>query len=90
MWGCTLLLTSDFFATKSPQAYRQLHNIGRTIAVMDTLNPHIVYVERLNGSVAIGFDDGKTALYSAALLYEILPRAKDLTGLLADDDAAAS
>ena len=38
---------------------------------MDTPKPHIVNVERVDGSVVIGFDDGKTALYPAALLYEI-------------------
>jgi len=53
---------------------------------MDTQTPHIVNVERLNGSVVIGFDNGKTALYSAALLYEILPRTRDLTDLPSDDD----
>ena len=52
---------------------------------MDTTLPHIVYVERLNGSVVIGFDDGKTALFSAALLHNILPQAKDITDL--EDDA---
>jgi len=53
---------------------------------METAQPHIVNVERLNGSVVIEFDDGKTALFSAALLYEILPRARDLTDLLEDDE----
>jgi len=53
---------------------------------MDTTLPHIIYVERLNGSVVIGFDDGKTALYSAALLYKILAQARDLSDLLPDDD----
>jgi len=58
----------------------------QTITAMDTQTPHIVNVERLNGSVVIGFDNGKTALYSAALLYEILPRTRDLTDLPSDDD----
>jgi len=52
---------------------------------METPKPHIVNVERVDGSVVIGFDDGKTALYPAALLYEILPRARDLTDLPCDD-----
>jgi hypothetical protein len=44
---------------------------------MDT-QPHIVYVERLKDSVVIGFDDGKTALYSATLLYATFPQAVEL------------
>ncbi len=40
--------------------------------------PRMTYVERLGGGVAIGFDDGKTALYSAALLHSIFESAQEL------------
>ena len=38
----------------------------------------ITYVERLGGGVVIGFDDGKTALYSAAFLRSVLEHAQEL------------
>ncbi len=46
------------------------------------MEPHperrIVFADRLDNSVVIGFDDGKTALYSAALLYATLPNAQEM------------
>ena len=40
--------------------------------------PRIVYVDRLDNRVVIGFDDGKTALYSADLLYSIVVTAQEM------------
>jgi hypothetical protein len=53
---------------------------------MESPNPKIVSVERMDGSVVVSFEDGQTALYSAALLYEMRTRARDLTDLACDDD----
>jgi hypothetical protein len=36
----------------------------------------IIFTHRLDDGVVIGFDDGKTALYSAALLRATLPQAQ--------------
>jgi len=41
-------------------------------------NPHVVVADRINGGVFIEFADGKNALYSSSLLYEILTRAEQL------------
>jgi len=41
---------------------------------MDT--PHVVFTDRLEGGIVVGFDDGTTAFYSAALLYATLPQAQ--------------
>jgi hypothetical protein len=40
--------------------------------------PRITYVERLGGGVVVGFEDGKTALYSAALLDSVFESAQEL------------
>jgi hypothetical protein len=34
----------------------------------------VVNVDRLNGDVIITFEDGKNAVYSASVLYELLPQ----------------
>ncbi len=47
--------------------------------------PRMTYVDRLRGGVVIGFDDGKTALYSAALLYSILASAQEMLEPEEDD-----
>jgi len=47
--------------------------------------PRIVYVERLRGGAVIGFDDGRTALYSAALLHSIYQSAEELLEQEQDD-----
>ena len=52
---------------------------------MDT-QPHVVYVERLRDSVVVGFDDGKTAVYSSALLYATLPQAVELVDPSPDEE----
>jgi hypothetical protein len=36
----------------------------------------VIFTDRLDGGVVIGFDDGKTAFYSAALLRATLPQAQ--------------
>ena len=38
--------------------------------------PKITFSDRLNNGIVVGFDDGKTAFYSAALLRAVLPRAQ--------------
>ena len=40
--------------------------------------PLIIDSDRMDNSIIVSFEDGKTALYSAALLYELLPRAQEL------------
>jgi hypothetical protein len=43
-----------------------------------TAGPRLLSAERLDNAVVITFDDGKCSLYSAALLYSILPQAKEI------------
>ena len=43
-----------------------------------TIAPRILYAERLRGGVVITFEDGKSALYPAALMYDMLPQAERL------------
>ena len=38
--------------------------------------PRIVFSDRLEKGIVVGFEDGKTAFYSAALLYDTLPEAQ--------------
>ena len=40
--------------------------------------PRIVDADRLAGDLVIAFEDGKTAVYPAAILYAILPQANEL------------
>jgi len=40
----------------------------------------VVEVDRLEGGVIVTFDDGKSAFYSAALLRDVLPQAKEVDG----------
>jgi hypothetical protein len=40
--------------------------------------PRVVFAERLDGGVVVTFEDGKCALYSAALLYLQLDQAQIL------------
>jgi len=39
-------------------------------------NPRVTFSDRMNSGLVIGFDDGKTAYYSAALLRATLPQAQ--------------
>ena len=45
---------------------------------MDTKESRIAHAERLNGGVVVTFDDGRSVLYSAALLLSCLSEAKEL------------
>ena len=38
--------------------------------------PRIIFSDRMDNGMVIGFDDGKTAYYSAALLHATLPQAQ--------------
>jgi hypothetical protein len=38
--------------------------------------PRVIFSDRIDGGMVIGFDDGKAAYYSAALLHAALPRAQ--------------
>jgi hypothetical protein len=38
--------------------------------------PRVIFSDRIDGGMIIGFDDGKTAFYSAALLHAALPQAQ--------------
>ncbi len=43
--------------------------------MQDTSTPHIVSADRIGDGVFIEFDDGRSALYSAPLLYTSLSEA---------------
>ena len=47
------------------------------LSAMDN-QPHISHMERLHEGVVIEFDDGTTALYSAALLYQMAAHAENI------------
>jgi len=36
----------------------------------------VIFSDRIDGGIVVGFEDGKTALYSAALLHATLPQAQ--------------
>jgi hypothetical protein len=40
--------------------------------------PCIIYAERLGGGVVIAFDDGRSAIYPAALLHAMFSQANEL------------
>jgi hypothetical protein len=43
--------------------------------------PRIINAERLGGDLVIAFEDGKSAIYPAAMLYAIFPQATQLDEL---------
>jgi len=46
---------------------------------METLlPPRVAFAERLDGGVVVTFEDGRTALYSAALLHDFLSQAQEI------------
>jgi len=47
--------------------------------------PLIVFSERLTDGIIVTFNDGKSAVYSSALLYATLPQAKELHESQADE-----
>jgi hypothetical protein len=53
---------------------------------MDTRpEPRIVSCDRMDNGIVVSFDDGKTALYSAALLHATLPQARAMPSDSEDD-----
>jgi hypothetical protein len=49
-----------------------------TVTMKTDPQPRIIYAERLGDGVVITFEDGKTAVYSAALLRSIFTQASEL------------
>jgi hypothetical protein len=41
-------------------------------------SPRVTFSDRMNNGIVVGFDDGKTAYYSAVLLYASLPQAQTM------------
>lgn len=53
---------------------------------MDTHpDPRIISCDRMDSGIVVSFDDGKTALYSAALLRAALPQARVMPSDSEDD-----
>lgn len=48
--------------------------------------PHIVAGEKIGDAIFIEFDDGSSGLYSAAILYELLPQAAAISCSDPQDD----
>jgi hypothetical protein len=64
---------------------------SETILGMETTNaPRIVHVDRMSGGIAITFEDGRSALFTAPLLYATLPQAFDLDSPNPDDEGDGS
>ena len=38
--------------------------------------PYVTFTDRIEGGIVVGFKDGTTAFYSAALLHATLPQAQ--------------
>jgi hypothetical protein len=49
--------------------------------------PRIIYAERLGGGIIITFENGKSTLYPAALMYAMFPQAERLDDLELTDHA---
>jgi hypothetical protein len=39
-------------------------------------NPRITFSDRMDNGIVVGFDNGKTVFYSAALLHAVMPQAQ--------------
>jgi hypothetical protein len=39
-------------------------------------NPRVTFSDRMDGGIVVGFDDGNTAYFSAALLHDTLSQAQ--------------
>jgi hypothetical protein len=52
----------------------------------DKATPRIIEALRLRDGVAITFEDGKCAVYTAALLYAMFPNADELIQDMSDQD----
>jgi|HubBroStandDraft_2_1064218.scaffolds.fasta_scaffold3350709_1 hypothetical protein len=48
-------------------------------------DPRIIYLDRLGDGAVVTFDNGRSAYYSAALLYATLPQARAMPS--GDEDA---
>ncbi len=48
----------------------------KSLRTADRREPLITYCDRMDNGIVVGFDDGKAAYYSAALLHAALPQAK--------------
>jgi hypothetical protein len=48
--------------------------------------PRVVSVERLKSGLIIDFEDGKSAVYSASLLYSVFSRAERLPDKTSKND----
>jgi len=49
-------------------------------------NPRVTFSDRMDNGIVVGFDDGKTAYYSAALLHAVLPQAQMMPSDSEDSD----
>jgi hypothetical protein len=49
------------------------------------MTPEIVEMEKLPAGVLITFEDGSSAIYSTALLYDLLPNVQPIAGDLEAD-----
>lgn len=77
--------TSQAGARQSRLPDRRARLFYATLARMDIKSdPRIVSSDRLDNAIVVSFADGRTALYSAALLDSIFPQAEDVTHLPAD------
>ena len=45
---------------------------------MDSVEPHVISVDRMDDGAVVSFGDGRTAFFSAALLYATLPQAREM------------
>jgi hypothetical protein len=55
-------------------------------AMETTADPRLISAERLDNALVITFDDGRCGLYSASLLYSILPQATEIEGFEPNDE----
>lgn len=49
---------------------------SKSVSSSGMTEPKVINVDRMDGAVVVSFDDGVIALYSAALLRELLPQAQ--------------
>jgi hypothetical protein len=55
-----------------------LAEFGQDMAMKDCPNPRVIEAERMAGGIFMTFDDGKSAVFPASLLREILSQAKEI------------
>jgi hypothetical protein len=49
------------------------------------MTPDISEIEKVPGGLLISFEDGRSAIYSTALLYDLLPNVQPKTQFVFDD-----